>query len=131
MARRNPGDPHQLRIAVHEIAHGYAWDSLGLDVRSVRHWGDSGETHVRWSDDQWRPYAIGLWAGYEAEKLWSGSASRGNSAWDIKRFRQVTRGNGFSEGAARSEARSLVRRHIGRIEAAAPELIRAGRLTRL
>jgi hypothetical protein len=44
--RRNPDDPWQQQIAVHELGHAYAWRDGGLMIRSVLHKGDSGECNL-------------------------------------------------------------------------------------
>lgn len=67
--RRDPANPRQLQIAVHELEHAWAWHGGGLDVRGVEHTGDDGTCHVRYypRPDQIRAFAIGCWAGFEAQ----------------------------------------------------------------
>lgn len=134
--RRNPEDPHQLRIAVHEIGHAAVWADAGLRVREVVHSGDDGFCNVDWDPENLAGYAIGCWGGFEAEDRWlrahrRGRASRGNASHDIRNFRHVTRNPDvrLSESKARSLARAAVGRHWRQIEALAPRLITAGRLT--
>lgn len=138
---RNPEDPHQLRIAVHELGHAVAWRDGGLEVGRIKHGGDEGACRVRYypKPDQLLAFAIGLWAGFEAEDRWLGAtkrgrASRGNSGHDLRLFREAVRelrqhyGQSLSEAQARKQARKLVDRHWTRIERTAPDLIRKGRI---
>ncbi|WP_433470354.1 hypothetical protein [Saccharomonospora azurea] len=64
--RRDPEDPHQLQIAVHELGHAWAWRDGGLEVGRIKHSGDDGACHVRYypQPEQLRAFAIGCWAGY-------------------------------------------------------------------
>lgn len=134
--RRNPEDPHQLRIAVHELGHAAVWADAGLTITEIVHKGDDGHCSVVWDPDNLVGYAVGCWGGFEAEDRWlrhhhSGHASRGNAGHDIRRFRHVRNGLDarLSESKARSLARAAVGRHWGPITALAPRLIAAGRLT--
>lgn len=106
--RRDPDNPRQLQIAVHELEHAWAWHGGGLDVRGVEHTGDDGTCHVRYypRPDQIRAFAIGCWAG----------------------FRRYARGSGICESAARRETEKRVRQHWSRIERAAKRLHARGRL---
>lgn len=135
--RRDPDDPRQLQIAVHELGHAWAWRDGGLEVRGVEHTGDDGACHVRYypQPEQLRAFAIGCWAGFEAEDRWLranklGRARRGHSSHDIRLFCGAVRelGGGLSEGKARATARTLVARRWEHIESRAPELIRLGRI---
>lgn len=141
---RDPDDPRQLQIAVHELAHAHAWTDGGLIVRGVAHYGrNGGNCPVRYwpgRNGQALAFAVGCWAGFEAEDRWLrhhglGSASRANSAHDIRLFRQAVReirevdGRRLSEGEARSLARTAVARRWQRITRTAPRLVTAGRLS--
>lgn len=46
--RRDPEDPHQLQIAVHELGHAWAWRDGGLEVGRIKHSGDDGACRVRY-----------------------------------------------------------------------------------
>ncbi|NIJ14307.1 hypothetical protein FHU38_004651 [Saccharomonospora amisosensis] len=137
--RRDPGDLRQLQIAVHELGHAWVWKAHGLIIRGIEHTGSDGTCHVRhYSDtESLRAYAIGLWAGFEAEDQWLranglGRARRSTSSYDIRQFRRTNRELGphsLSEAKARSLARRTVHRHWNAIEAAAPRLITKGRLS--
>lgn len=136
--RRDPTDPHQLRIAIHELGHAAVWTTGGFTVRQVVHEGDDGRCAVTWNPDNAEGYLAGFWGGYEAENLWARThhtsrARRGNSGHDIHAFRDANRNlyTPVSEAKARSIARAAVRRHWARIEDLAPRLITAGRLTGL
>jgi hypothetical protein len=136
MARRNPDDRLQQRIAWHELGHALAWDRLLGRVKEVVHTGSEGWCSVRWPlrEEDWRAYAIGLMAGIEGEKLWEkhhGGLWGNSSHWahDIARFTDVTDGQRFSQSQARSEARRIIRSHRAWFEQTAPKLITAGRLT--
>lgn len=135
--RRDPEDPHQLQIAVHELGHAWAWRDGGLEVGRIKHSGDDGACHVRYSPqpEQLRAFAIGCWPGFEAEDRWLranglGRARRGHSSHDIRLFRTAVRelGGGLSESKARAKARTLVVRRWAQIQRRAPELIRLGRI---
>ncbi|WP_326567392.1 hypothetical protein VSH64_36990 [Amycolatopsis rhabdoformis] len=134
--RRNPQDPHQLRIAVHELGHAAVWADAGLTITEIVHSGDDGHCSVEWDPNNLAGYAIGCWGGFEAEDRWlrhhrRGHASRGNAGYDIRNFRHVSNGldTRLSEGKARSLARAAVGRHWDRITTLAPRLITTGRLT--
>ncbi|MEU3274518.1 hypothetical protein ABZ639_27050 [Saccharomonospora sp. NPDC006951] len=137
--RRDPKDPQQLRVAVHELGHAYAWKAAGLTVRRIEHHGTTGDCHVRFynNPDSLRGFVIGCWAGLEAENLWAQKtgqkrASRGNSSYDLTQFRKVNRELGagrLSESAARALARKHITRHYTAIMAAAPRLISQGRMS--
>lgn len=138
---RNPEDPHQLRIAVHELGHAWAWQAGGLQIRSVTHTGSDGDCHVRYypTPEQLHAFAVGCWAGYEAEDRWlrthrRGRASRGNASHDLREFRGAVRelrelGITLTETQARAQARTLITRHWTQITRTAPDLIRRGRIT--
>ncbi|OQO91962.1 hypothetical protein B1813_06675 [Saccharomonospora piscinae] len=138
---RNPEDPHQLRIAVHELGHAVAWQAGGLTVGRIKHTGDEGACRVTYypEPDQLHAFAIGCWAGFEAEDRWMRAAKRGrakrtNSAHDLDLYRTAVRelrreyGTRLSESKARSQARTLVARRWALIERTAPVLIRQGRI---
>lgn len=134
--RRDPADPRQLQIAIHELGHAYAWLDAGFRVSRVVHNGDDGSCEVTWDPDNLHGYAIGCWGGFEAEDRWlrqhhSGGASRSHSSHDIRNFKHVARqlDKRLTEGKARALARRAVARHWRQIEHRAPELIRNGRLT--
>ncbi|PXY31111.1 hypothetical protein [Prauserella muralis] len=134
--RRDPEDPRQLQIAVHELGHAFAWKAAGFRIKEIVHEGDSGYVNVRWDDDNLLGYAIGCWGGFEAEDKWMRThgkrASRYHSSHDIKNFRHVNRALGndrLSEGKARALARKHINRHYAAILAAAPRLIVKGRLS--
>src|SRR5690606_18522704 len=125
---RNVDDPKQLSIAAHEIGHGIVWKAGGCSLRGpIRFYGDGGDCPVRYwpnNERQLIAFAVGLWAGYEAERLWwkreggRGHASRGNSSHDISLFRQHIREFPeirMSEGKARRLAREQVKRHWSQI----------------
>ncbi|AHJ58529.1 hypothetical protein [Amycolatopsis keratiniphila] len=133
--KRDPEDPEQLQIAVHELGHAFAWKLTGSTIREIRHTGDEGWVDVRVLAPDNRDFAIGLWAGFEAEDRWLkannlGRAKRGNSSWDIGRFNKVRKDikGGLSESKARSLARPLVNRCWSQILETAPKLIRDGTL---
>jgi hypothetical protein len=131
---RDPQDPQQLQIAVHELGHAWAWKDSGLTIVAVYHSGDDGNCHVRYWDEQVFAFAVGCWAGFEAEDQWLrqhrlGHAKRSHSSHDIRLFRAAARElGGLSEGKARSLARKLVNRRWSHIQHTAPELVRTGRI---
>ncbi|PXY17082.1 hypothetical protein BAY59_36505 [Prauserella coralliicola] len=134
--RRNPEDPRQLQIAVHELGHAYAWKTAGFTVKQIVHEGNSGYVDVDWDPDNLTGYAIGCWGGFEAEDKWMRAhgrrASRSNSSHDIGNFRHVNRALGkdrLSEGKARSLARKYINRHYSAILAAAPRLVVKGHIS--
>jgi hypothetical protein len=132
--KRNENDPQQLAIAVHELGHAWAWKDAGLDVYEIRFSGDDGVTGVRYDETDLYAYAVGCWAGFEAEDKWRrqhghGNAKRRNASHDIGSFRDTVRelGGGLSEGTARRLARARVTKRWRQIEALAPQLVRKGR----
>ena len=81
-ARRNPADPRQQQVAIHELGHAYTWLDVGLLVRTVTHQVDTGAceldnypsqpTHPMCQfcpadPDQLYAFAVGCWGGFEAE----------------------------------------------------------------
>ncbi|EHY90010.1 hypothetical protein [Saccharomonospora azurea] len=133
--RRDPNDPLQLQIAVHELGHAVVWKAVGFVIKSVVHEGDSGSVDVRWDPDNLTGYVIGCWGGFEAERRWARlhgrSARRTNSSHDIANFHHVNRALGarrLSESKARALARKHVDRHWAQIQRRAPELVRSGRI---
>lgn len=142
MVKRNPEDPRQLAIAVHELAHAWVWKDHGITVKKIHHSGSSGFVqNAEISDKNWnhavaRRYCIGLWAGFEAEDLWlktcrQGRASRGASCADISNFTRVARKlePRLPESEARSLARDAVNHRWSQITSLAPELVCKGSLT--
>jgi hypothetical protein len=134
--KRNENDPHQLAIAVHELGHAWAWQDAGLTVYKITFSGKDGATGVRFGDDDLFDYAVGCWAGFEAEDKWRrqhghGRAKRSNASVDIRNFRDAVRelGGGLSEGKARRLARARVTKRWRQIEHLAPHLVRAGRIS--
>lgn len=135
MARRNPDDKWQQRVAWHELGHGLVFAHLGIKVARVVHTGaggytDIGSVHSR----QWREYAIGGMAGSVGEWAWEKYhggwfGSRSHCQGDMRLFAEATAGRNFSESKARSEAKRIILRHRDRIEHLAPQLIIAGRLS--
>lgn len=138
---RDPENPRQLATAVHELGHAWAWKDAGLTITEIRYTGDEGWVSIaRVREKDWakvaREYAIGCWAGFEAEDRYMrahriGSAHRGNAAHDIKNFKYVTRQlkPALSEGKARSLARDRVARRWSQILRQAPVLVRDGRIS--
>ncbi len=138
---RDPEDPRQIAIAVHELGHAWAWKDGGLSITEVRHHGDEG--HVRfdypakdWGEALALAYCVGCWAGFEAEDRWckahgQGRAKRGHAAYDIGNFHHVARSmtKRLSEGTARSLARKCVGRRWSQILRQAPVLVRDGRIS--
>ncbi|MDI5980112.1 hypothetical protein [Amycolatopsis magusensis] len=137
---RDPDDPHQLAIAVHELGHAFAWSDHGLPVAYVKHSGSDGVAHLAsvtgYSEAQMRAYAVGMWAGFEAEDRWRrahnlSGASKSHSRADIANFhaeqaRLAETGIRLSEGKARSLARQRIAARWSRIQTLAPELICKG-----
>ncbi|MBB5852501.1 hypothetical protein ACFQ05_04370 [Amycolatopsis umgeniensis] len=138
---RDPEDPDQMAIAVHELGHAWAWKDGGLTITEIRHQGDEG--HVRfdyrakdWGETLALAYCVGCWAGFEAEDRWRkanghGRAQRGHSAHDIGNFKHVARG--MDKRPSESTARSLARKRVGQrwsqIVRQAPVLVRDGRIS--
>jgi len=134
MARRNPDDKLQQRIAWHELGHALVAKKLHLKVRAVVHTVDGGWTDVFVEDHQWREDAIFCMAGSAGEWLWEKHhsgwfGSRSHCNGDLELFRKAVQGHRFSEGQARAEARRILQRHRDRLERLASQLITAGRLS--
>ncbi|MEU9686141.1 hypothetical protein [Amycolatopsis japonica] len=138
---RDPEDPRQLQIAVHELGHAWAWKEGGFRILEILHTGNGGEVTTNrkqrgWNEEIAWEYCIGCWGGFEAEDRWMrtfghGRAHRGHSAHDIGNFKHVARGleSKLSEGKARSIARTRVGKHWSQILRQAPLLVRDGRIS--
>ncbi|MFD5245676.1 hypothetical protein ACFWIW_14080 [Amycolatopsis sp. NPDC058340] len=139
---RDPDDPEQLATAVHELGHAWAWKDAGFTVTEIRFTGDEGSVTLAkvresdWDHQARREYAIGCWAGFEAEDRWrqahrAGRARRGPAAFDIKNFKNVTKGlsPSLSEGKARSLARKRIAARWSQILRQAPVLVRDGHIS--
>ncbi|WP_410580268.1 hypothetical protein [Amycolatopsis sp. lyj-108] len=138
---RDPEDPRQLQIAVHELGHAWAWKEGGFRILEIRHTGDAGWVDTNreqrgWDQDIAREYCLGCWGGFEAEDRWMrkfghGRAHRGNSGHDISNFKHVARGlkPGLQESKARAIARDRVAKHWSQILRQAPVLVRDGRIS--
>ncbi|OLZ56094.1 hypothetical protein [Amycolatopsis keratiniphila] len=139
--KRDPDDPEQLAIAVHELGHAWAWKDGGLSITEIRHQGDEGHVKFRYREQDWGEelalaYCVGCWAGFEAEDRWRkanglGRAKRGHSSYDIGNFKHVARGMAKrpSESAARSLACKRIAPRWSLILRQAPVLVRDGRIS--
>ncbi|WP_340687794.1 hypothetical protein LCL61_17490 [Amycolatopsis coloradensis] len=140
-AKRDPEDPHQLAIAVHELAHAWVWKDGGLTITEIRHKGDEGHVKFTYREKDWGPelalaYSVGCWAGFEAEDRWRkanghGRAKRGHASYDIGNFKHVARGmkKPPSESTARSLACKRIAPRWSQILRQAPVLVRDGRIS--
>lgn len=129
------GAAHELGHAVVDLAGGIAVARVTLNTRTGIGATTVGTDLDRVDDPQlWSAYLIACVAGYEAERLWSarhgGRVYRDQSATDFANFRRYRRrGSGLSEGAARSAARSILRREWTRVERLAPRLATRGQIS--
>lgn len=134
-------DPKQLATAVHELGHAWAWKDAGLDVYKITTTGATGATGARYRSDanrerMLRGYAVGCWAGFEAEDRWLrengyGTADLRGAAVDIENFHDTVREmeGSLSERKARRLARSRVARRWRKIQKLAPKLAHKGRIS--
>jgi hypothetical protein len=129
-------DPGVLIAAVHEIGHAVSARAHRIGVRHIRMGStllDLPRSAAAMTAEQWHGYLVGCWAGYEAEVLWSrrhgGRADKHQSGIDIRNFRDCRHHIGLSEGAARSAARTVLRRDWDRVERLTPRLAQNGRIT--
>jgi hypothetical protein len=137
-------DTYRLHVAIHELGHYVAWNSLpGARIISVRVWGHG--TRTAGYTDAWLPdddhgaldrgYLIGLLAGHEAALIHreiTGIRFAPGCSGDYAAFRSVRRRHKPSRQWTRHElrtaARHLVRAHWPQIEKLAPRLARRGHL---
>ncbi|RSN32232.1 hypothetical protein DL990_20165 [Amycolatopsis sp. WAC 01416] len=139
---RDPEDPEQLATAAHELGHAWVWKDAGFTVTEIRFLGDEGWVSLAkvresdWDQRAIRDYAVGCWAGFEAEERWRREhrlkpARRGHAAHDIKVFKNFAKElkPALSEGKARSLARDRVARRWSQIQRQAPVLVRDGRIS--
>lgn len=131
-------DSGLLALAAHELGHAKVFKALGgFEVKTITVNTTRGDTWIDFdetNDALWEPFAIGLWAGLEAQDRWMrrhghGRAPRSCTVYDVEQFRTIPRKFRISEGKARSKARSLVAQNWGCIERLAPQLASTGRLS--